>query len=124
MDTSEKEKLKMSLLAELGAINKQLAEFTTENPLIKGDRLSRFHKTDPSDSQSDKAHSVTEFEEDRAVEQNMELRKKELEEALSNLDEGNYGICEKCVSPIDSRRLKVLPVARLCFDCASKGRLI
>ena len=124
MDKEELKKLKESLSSEMVAIEKQLGEFTSENPLIKGDRKSHFHETDPSDSTSDKAHSVTEFEEERAVEQNLELRLREIKETLKKLDEGTYGICEKCVSPIDAKGLKVVPVARFCVDCTKKVKFL
>ena len=111
-------------MIEAAAIEKQLNEFTSENPIIKGDRRSHFHETDPSDSPSDKAHSVTEFEEERAVEQNLELRLREINETLVKIDKDAYGVCEKCSSPIDIRRLKVIPVAKFCVDCTKKVKLL
>ena len=39
--------------------------------------------------------------------------------ALSKIDEGVYGICEECGSPIAPKRLDVLPWARLCVSCQS-----
>ena len=123
MTSQELKKLRESLIAELAKLEKQLGEFTSENPVVKGDRRSHFHETDPSDPPADKAHSVTEFEEERAVEQNLELRAKEIRETIKKIDGDTYGICEKCVSPIDVRRLKVMPVARFCVDCTKKAIL-
>lgn len=117
MTKEELKKLRQNLLVEAETIEKELAEFTTENPLIKGDRQSHFHATDPSDTLDEKARSVTDFEEERAVEQNLELRLREIKETIKKIDQDNYGICEKCSSPIDIRRLKVVPVARFCVDC-------
>lgn len=124
MDKTELKKLRESLVIEAVAIEKQLNEFTSENPVIKGDRRSHFHETDPSDSPSDKAHSVTEFEEERAVEQNLELHLREIKDTIKKIDEGAYGICEKCISPIDVRRLKVMPIAKFCVDCTKKAKLV
>jgi RNA polymerase-binding protein DksA len=37
--------------------------------------------------------------------------------ALQRLDEGHYGICERCGQPIQPARLRALPEAALCRDC-------
>ncbi len=40
-----------------------------------------------------------------------------IEEALTRLDEGEYGICEDCEEEIPLGRLKAMPFARLCVKC-------
>ena len=45
--------------------------------------------------------------------------------ALRRIDEGTYGTCEECEQPIAEARLKALPHATLCIQCAAareKGR--
>ena len=42
-----------------------------------------------------------------------------IEEALSRLDKGVYGICEACGDEIDIARLKARPVTTLCIQCKS-----
>ncbi len=44
----------------------------------------------------------------------------EVEHALVKLDQGTYGVCEKCQRPINVARLEAMPAARLCIDCASQ----
>jgi DnaK suppressor protein len=124
MDLIELEKLKKFLLQEKTQIESELKDFTTKNPAIEDDYQSHFHKSDQSDTLDEKAHSVTDFEEDRAVEQNLELRLKEINETLKKIDGGSYGICDRCSLPIDSRRLKVMPAARFCVNCTKKVKLI
>jgi DnaK suppressor protein len=41
----------------------------------------------------------------------------EIDSALQRLDEGSYGICERCAEPIPWERLEVLPMSRLCTPC-------
>lgn len=41
----------------------------------------------------------------------------QLDEALRRLDEGTYGICEDCQTPIAAGRLRALPFARRCIGC-------
>lgn len=41
----------------------------------------------------------------------------ELDDALKKIDEGTFGICEGCKSPITKIRLKAVPSARFCVKC-------
>ncbi|MGC9963292.1 MAG: TraR/DksA C4-type zinc finger protein [Acidimicrobiales bacterium] len=42
--------------------------------------------------------------------------------ALKKLDDGTYGMCERCGKPISAPRLEAKPATRLCIDCASATR--
>jgi DnaK suppressor protein len=42
--------------------------------------------------------------------------------ALKKLDEGTYGICERCHKPISAARLEAKPASAYCIDCASALR--
>ena len=49
----------------------------------------------------------------------------EIDAALQRLEDGSYGICERCVEPIRWKRLETLPMSRLCTTCqhvAESGR--
>ena len=46
----------------------------------------------------------------------------DIDEALTKLDDGTYGICENCSRPIGEPRLEAMPAARLCIACASARR--
>lgn len=48
-----------------------------------------------------------------------ELR--EVVDALRRIDGGSYGRCEGCGGSIARRRLRVVPEARLCADCAASA---
>jgi DnaK suppressor protein len=41
----------------------------------------------------------------------------EIEDALVRLDDGTYGVCEDCRTPIPSGRLETIPYARRCLNC-------
>jgi DnaK suppressor protein len=43
----------------------------------------------------------------------------EVDEALARLDDGTYGICERCHRPIAPERLAARPFARTCVTCQS-----
>jgi DnaK suppressor protein len=40
-----------------------------------------------------------------------------IDEAVSRIDDGSYGICEACGEPIGLKRLEARPVTTLCIDC-------
>lgn len=66
--------------------------------------------------------SVTRWELDRALLEQLQERAAEIQEALSRLSEGTYGICEQCGNPIHPDRLAVLPDTRICIKCAQKNQ--
>ncbi|MDR5694957.1 MAG: TraR/DksA C4-type zinc finger protein [Armatimonadota bacterium] len=41
----------------------------------------------------------------------------QVEAALKKIEEGTYGICERCGQPISLERLEALPWAKLCISC-------
>jgi RNA polymerase-binding protein DksA len=45
----------------------------------------------------------------------------EIEAALQRINDGSYGRCEQCQSPIAFERLQVVPTARFCTVCAEAG---
>lgn len=42
----------------------------------------------------------------------------EVEAALARLEQGSYGVCERCGEPIAPGRLEARPTARTCVACA------
>jgi DnaK suppressor protein len=42
---------------------------------------------------------------------------KKIEDALKDIDSGDYGFCETCGIEIGIRRLEARPTATLCIDC-------
>src|SRR5437868_14765694 len=43
-----------------------------------------------------------------------------IEEALSRIDKGTYGICRDCGEPIAPARLNAIPWTRVCITCKEK----
>ncbi len=41
----------------------------------------------------------------------------QIEAALSKMDKGLYGRCERCRKAVEPKRLKMLPFARYCLRC-------
>jgi DnaK suppressor protein len=66
---------------------------------------------------ADSATDMMEQERDLALIGNLRDKLRDVERALERLDEGAYGICERCGEPIAAERLEVLPSATLCINC-------
>jgi DnaK suppressor protein len=45
---------------------------------------------------------------------------KKVKKALDRIENGTFGICEKCGEDISVKRLKARPVTTLCIDCKTK----
>jgi DnaK suppressor protein len=43
--------------------------------------------------------------------------------AIARMEDGSYGMCEKCSSPINRERLRALPWARRCLDCQRQAEI-
>ncbi len=43
-----------------------------------------------------------------------------VDEALSRIEQGNYGECVHCGSPVEMKRLEAVPWARHCIPCQEK----
>ncbi len=41
----------------------------------------------------------------------------QIDDALRRMEQGTYGICQRCGDPIDFDRLEALPYATFCMDC-------
>jgi DnaK suppressor protein len=43
-----------------------------------------------------------------------------IEQALQDIENGDYGICDRCNEDIPIKRLKVRPMARYCISCKAQ----
>ncbi len=78
--------------------------------------IESFHASDVSDS-GDSA-SEAEFTNVNSVVAEYESRElTAIRDALARIDDGTYGICEDCESPIPLARLEALPFTPTCVKC-------
>lgn len=45
---------------------------------------------------------------------------KKIDEAISRIDGGTYGVCESCGGQISVKRLEARPVTTLCIECKTR----
>jgi len=55
-----------------------------------------------------------------SIKRNEDTLLDQVDHALEKLEQGTYGICERCGAPIDRARLKALPYALYCLDCKAR----
>lgn len=55
-----------------------------------------------------------------AIEQDEEQLYRMVREALERIEQGTYGICQRCGQPIAAGRLEALPYTPYCVSCEAK----
>ncbi len=73
--------------------------------------------SDYSDHPGDAATNTFERERDFALVENLDGLLQKVDRALAKLEEGSYGICDRCGKPIAPERLEAMPAASLCLAC-------
>jgi DnaK suppressor protein len=69
---------------------------------------------------ADTASETFERELDEGLEEGALRRLREVEEALTRIEEGTYGTCRICGREIPQERLEAVPWATLCIDDARR----
>ena len=106
--------LKKRLLDEREQLQKQAAEieetsFGGAQSELSGD-LASF-----DEEFADAGTATFEREKDLSLTNNIRDLTDKVEHALERLEEGSYGLCERCGRPIEKARIKALPYATLCI---------
>jgi DnaK suppressor protein len=63
------------------------------------------------------AMETLELEKRLTMEKNIGEELAGIEHTLAKINEGKYGLCERCGRPIDPARLEAMPTATLCMTC-------
>jgi DnaK suppressor protein len=64
---------------------------------------------------ADAGTATFERERDLSLTNNIRDLTDKIDRALDRIDEGTYGLCERCGKPIEKARIKALPYATLCI---------
>lgn len=116
MTKDEQQKLLDSLRKEEAEILSELADFTKKNLHVEGGFSVPF--PNEGTGVDENAREIEEFERLNILKNNLEKRLRDIRDTIKKIEEGAYGQCEKCSVKINSTRLKAIPVAKLCIDCA------
>ncbi|MFM8944668.1 MAG: TraR/DksA family transcriptional regulator [Actinomycetota bacterium] len=95
----------------------QETTFATDQSEYAGD-VSNY-----GDETADAGTSTFERERDLSLENNLRDLVGKIDRALGRLDDGTFGICERCHKPIEKARVKALPYVELCIkDAQAQSR--
>ena len=109
----EIQELKAQLLAErkdLEAQYKELEEssFGTNQSELTGEMGF-------DEEYADAGTATFERERDLSLVNNLRDLMERIDKALGKIEDGTYGLCDRCGKPIEKPRLKALPYANLCI---------
>ncbi len=76
---------------------------------------------DYGEKEDENAAEVADFEKNLSMEKTLEISLYNVNKAIEKIDNGNYGLCEKCNKPIDPKRLEAFPSAMACMSCKQKS---
>jgi len=107
------------LLEQKEKLETELKKFAERNPeTIEEDYITKFPQF--GDDYDENADEIPVYESNLAVEQNLERTLRDINAALARMDDGTYGICKYCDTPIDVRRLEARPASSSCMTCKSR----
>jgi len=70
----------------------------------------------------DTTAQLTDFENNKSIENQLEVLLNKVKAALRSIEKGTYGKCKQCREEIETGRLKNMPYADLCVTCQSKNK--
>ncbi|HEX6420652.1 MAG TPA: TraR/DksA C4-type zinc finger protein [Acidimicrobiales bacterium] len=70
------------------------------------------------DNFADSGQVAAEQGENKALLSQLEDQLEEVDHALAKMDDGTYGLCERCGQPIAEPRLEAMPATRFCIQHA------
>jgi len=112
------DKLRRLLEEERETYVRQARDLAAEAEALASER-------EPGDTQFDEESGEgdtlnVERERDLALSASATQAVEEIDRAISRMDTGSYGICERCGKKIAVARLEALPFAALCIECKSR----
>lgn len=116
MDARTQIRLKAQLEAELVRLEAEVSELEA----VERDSLSEASGENAyRDHMADQGSATFERELDMTLEENLREALKEVRAALSRVEAGTYGQCERCSVDIPVDRMDAVPTASLCIVCKS-----
>jgi DnaK suppressor protein len=115
--------IKEKLEKEKKSLEDQLNRIAKKDPRFKDDYDAKFEDfgSDVYDPTSEAAE-VSEYDMRLSLEANLEVRLRDVKQALLRIKNDNYGKCTKCGKEIEEKRLLAFPTATTCChgSCGKK----
>jgi len=127
LDQKTIDELKTALEKERDLLTKELETIATPDPNLPGDWDIKHEEWEENEITSEKelesGVNVNEVDEDmknKALSDHLELRLKEVNDALKRIEDKTYGICQVCQKEIPLERLKANPAASTDIEHSPK----
>ena len=121
LTTQEIGDLRSRLESEREELNAQLT--TIEDQAFAATQSDISGDVGVDDESADVGTATFEREKELSIEQNVRDLIQKIDRALKRIDDGTYGICERCGKPIEKARIKALPYVDLCIkDAQARSR--
>lgn len=116
MNKYQIDELKTKLEKNKASLEEMLERFAKKDTLPEGDWDTIYPKTKGSNIE-EMADEVEEFSSLIKIEHSLEVKLKNINDALKKIKSGGYGICEKCNQEIEYKKLSVIPETKTCKKC-------
>jgi RNA polymerase-binding protein DksA len=116
LDTTVLQEMRLLLEQERERIANAIEYLHAENPGNMEDELGELAGRGSDNHMGDMASVTFDRELDQGLEEGAQQTLAQIDRALAKIDDGTYGICERCGKPIAEERLRARPWATLCID--------
>ena len=113
LSKKEIQELKAQLLAERKDLEAQYKEL--EESSFGSNQSDLTGEMGFDEEFADAGTATFERERDLSLVNNLRDLMERIDKALAKIEEGTYGLCDRCGKPIEKLRLKALPYANLCI---------
>jgi DnaK suppressor protein len=117
-----KDELRLALEEERDRVRERLRDLDAEEDALVRNEVAEIAEGGIGSGMADALASLSERETDMAAERLLERRLDEIATALARMEAGSYGLCKNCGRPIAIERLRAVPWATQCVDCAARLR--
>jgi DnaK suppressor protein len=105
--------LKDQLVRERAGLQAQLDEL--EASTFSANQSEMTGEMGYDEEPADAGTATFEREKDLSLVNNIVDLRDRIDRAMARMDDGTYGLCDRCGKPIEKLRLKALPYANLCI---------
>ncbi len=120
MSTVDVEHFRELLLERREAVSAALNNLHRENSVSLEDETGELVSGSADQHLADTATETVDREIGTTLEEHDERLLAEIDAALLRIEDGTYGKCVNCDTPIPEERLEAMPWATLCIDCKRK----
>ena len=116
MSAIDVETFRPLLEQERGRVANQIAHLHEENSRSIDDELGELSHPGVDNHLGDVATATFDRELDEGLEEDAQQLLGQIDRAIAKLDDGTYGLCERCGCEIAEERMRARPWALLCID--------